>query len=228
MKFKGTLIAQASGSLAGLTFSHNRGGQYIRARTTPVNPATAFQVAIRNTVAALTSTWQNVLTAVQRTAWETYAVNVPLSDTLGEPRNAGGLGMYVRTNVPRIQNSVARLDVAPTNFDLGSFTNPSITSVTSATGILLLAFTNTDAWAAAAGGYLFLYASRQQSPSINYFKGPYRLAGKIAGAGTPPTSPGSFTVPFAVAVGNHVFVQLRVMQVDGRLSAPFRLVGTGV
>lgn len=227
MKFKGTIIGEASGSYASNTFSHNRGGQYIRQRAVPVNPASAFQVAIRNIVANLTSRWNQTLTAAQRAAWDTYAANVPLLDTLGEPRNAGGLGQFCRANVPRIQNSVAVLDDAPTNFNLGSFTNPTISALTASSDTIAIAFTNTDAWASAVGGYMYLYASRPQNASINYFKGPYRTMGKISGAATPPTSPASFSAPFPFAAGNKIFIQLRVQQTDGRLSAPFRLGGTG-
>lgn len=227
MKFKGTIIGEASGSYASNTFSHNRGGQYIRQRAVPVNPASSFQVAVRNTVAALTSGWLSTLTAAQRAAWDTYAVNVPIADTLGEPRNVGGLAMYVRTNVPRLQNSVARLDDAPTTFNLGSFTNPTLGTLSASADTIAIAFTNTDAWAAAVGGFMFVYASRPFNASVNFFKGPYRSMGKISGAASPPTSPATFSAPFPFAVGNRVAVQLRVMQVDGRLSAPFRLIGTG-
>lgn len=228
MKFKGTVIGEASGSVASLTFSHNRGGQYIRQRAVPTNPATAFQVAMRNYMAALTSAWNQTLTAAERAAWDLYANNVPLSDTLGEPRNIGGLGQYIRTNTVRLQNSIAQLNAAPTTFNLGAFTNPTISALTASTDAVAIAFTNTDAWAIAAGGYMLVYVGRPQNPSINYFKGPYRLAGKISGAASPPTSPASFTSPFPFAVGNRIFVQIRVMQVDGRLSSPFRISGLGV
>ena len=83
MKFKGTLIGEASGSIASLTFSHNRGGQYVRQRTIPTNPNTVFQQAIRSLVSELTSRWQNTLTEAQRAAWDQYAVQVPLLDPLG-------------------------------------------------------------------------------------------------------------------------------------------------
>lgn len=228
MKFKGTVIGEASGSLASVTFSHNRGGQYTRQRAIPVNPGSSFQQVIRNTVATLTSGWQGILTAAQRAAWDVYAEQVLIADTLGEPRNIGGLGQYVRCNVPRIQASVARLDDAPTTYNLGSFTNPTIAALTASTDILTLAFTNTDAWASAVGGYMYVYMSRPMNASINYFKGPYRFAAKVSGAATPPTSPASITAPFPFAVGNKVAIQLRVQQVDGRLSAPFRLAGLGV
>lgn len=226
MKFKGTIIGQASGSYASNTFSHNRGGQYVRNRAVPVNPNTSFQQVIRGFVTLLTANWQSLLTATQRAAWDVYAEQVPLADTLGEARNAGGLGMYVRSNVGRLQAGLARIDNAPTVFNLGSFTNPTVASVSASADTASIAFTNSDPWATSVGGAMLVFASRPQNASINYFAGPYRFAAAIAGAATPPTSPAVVNLPFPVGVGNRVFFQFRVTQVDGRYSGTFRLAGT--
>jgi len=226
VKFKSQVYTEASGSIGGVTYSRNRGGAYTRSRTVPVNPNSPEQQAVRGLVATLTSTWGNVLTAGQRDAWDFYAESVPLPDALGEPRNPGGLGMYVRCNVPRLQTTLARIDDAPGVFDLGVFTNPSVDSVDAAADTIDVAFTNTDPWATAVGGGMLVYASRPKNPTINYFKGPYRFAGLVAGAAVAPTSPATVDLPFPVVVGQRIFVQLRFSQVDGRLSLPFRLFGT--
>lgn len=228
MKFKGTLIGPASGSLSGTTFSRNRGGQYTRRRATPTNTNSTAQNAVRSFMSNLTSRWNNVLTGAQRTSWDTYAHNVPLTNTLGDPINVGGIGMYIRSNVPRQVGSIAIIDDAPTTFNLGSLTKPAIISATATTNILSCSYTNTDPWAIAVGGALMFYVSRPQNPSINFFRGPYRFAGKVAGAVMPPTSPAAITSPFDFAVGQQVFVRVNAFTADGRLSAETFLVGTGV
>ena len=48
MLFRGTHLTDASGSLSGVTYSHNRGGAYTRNRSIPVNPNTVQQQAVRN------------------------------------------------------------------------------------------------------------------------------------------------------------------------------------
>ncbi len=225
MKFKGTIIGEASGSYASNTFSHNRGGQYIRQRAVPTNPNTSFQQAVRAFLALLTSRWQNNLTDGQRSGWNTYAENVQLPDTLGEPRNAGGLGMYCRSNVTRLQASQSILDEAPIVYNLGDYT-PPVPGVLSATlQSLSIAFTNTDAWANNDEGGMYVYLSRPFSPTRNYFKGPYRFAEVVLGDGTtPPTSPQLITVPFTVAATQRIGGFIRFGQGDGRLSAPFRFL----
>lgn len=228
MKFKGTIIGEASGSLASNTFSHNRGGQYIRQRAVPTNPQTSFQQVVRNAVASLTAQW-GALTAAQRTAWDTYALNVPLVDTLGEARNAGGIGQYIRSNTPRLQDGRARIDTAPAIFQLGVLSPVGITSITAATSVMVITFTAADLWNATTGGFLFVYTSRAFSPSINYFNGPYRLAGRVIGnTGTPPASPQNITIAFTCVAGQRVGVRFRSSMADGRLSAAQRLTATAV
>ena len=228
MKFKSALVTEASGSIGGMTASRNRGGQYLRARAVPVNPNTPQQQAIRGFVASLTSGWNSLLTSDQRSSWDEYALNVPLPDTLGEPRNVGGLAMYVRSNVPRLQAALPQVDDAPTTFNLGSFTNPSFGTFAATTNDFAVTFTAADAWANEDDSAMLLLGSRPQNPAVNFFKGPYRFAGLIAGdAITPPTSPATIVNPFAFAVGQRVFVQARISRVDGRLTLPFRGNGIG-
>lgn len=226
MKIASQLITKMSGSIGGLTGSHNKGGLYFRARAVPTNPASVFQQEVRNAVSQLTSRWGSVLTAAQRAAWKVYAENVPLVDALGEARIVPALSMYVRSNVPRLQSALAIVDDGPTVFSLATMSPISVTADASADEIDVT-YVNTDDWATVTGGALLIYASRPQSPTIEYFKGPYRFTGAEPGdTTTPPTSPATFALPFPVAASNVVHVQARATNADGRLSSPFRLAVT--
>ncbi len=228
MKWKGALATELSGSLGGITASRNRGGPYFRARVTPVNPATPFQAAVRGFVATLTSAWNSVLTPGQRDGWNFYALSVQLPDTFGDPRNVSGIAMYVRSNVPRLQAALARTDDAPLVFNLGTFTNPGFETFVAAANTFDVTFANTDLWANEDGSAMIILASRPQNPSVNFFKGPYRFAGLVAGdAILPPTSPETINAPFNIGVGQRIFVQARVSRADGRLALPFRGFGLG-
>lgn len=221
IKFGGG-VASASGSVGGTTYSHNRGGPYMRSRVVPTNPGTPKQIAVRSILSQLTSLWLSTLTAIQRISWDTYAENVLLPNPLGEPRNVGGLGMYVRSNVPRLQSGLPRVDTAPSIFNLGAYTEPAIGGITAPTSISL-SFDNTDAWANEDDAAMLVYGSRGQNVSINYFKGPYRVAGLVVGdAITPPTSPAAITSRFTLVAGQRAFVRAQVTRADGRLSADWR------
>lgn len=221
MKFKSQVLTQVSGSVGGITYSHNKGGLYQRARTIPTDPQTAVQVVMRNFMSQLVVRWTAILTQAQRDAWAVYAANVPVTDLLGDSMLISGLNWYVKLNSIRRQASIAVADNAPTVFTTASLTTPLFT-VVAATDLASVAFVNTDSWATAALGALLVYFSRPQSVGVNFFKGPYRFAGKVAGAATPPTSPQSIALPFLVAVGNKVFAQFIATDQDGRASGIIR------
>ncbi|GAH61532.1 unnamed protein product, partial [marine sediment metagenome] len=72
IKYGGGII-QMSGSVAGSTHARNRFGNYMRARTKPVNPNSARQVTARAVIGFLTARWHENLTDEQRNLWRVYA-----------------------------------------------------------------------------------------------------------------------------------------------------------
>lgn len=222
MKIVSPLMSKASGSLAGMTASHNKGGMYLRQRATPTNPNSPQQQIIRGFVNQLANLWVDTLTSAQRKSWDDYAVAVGVIDTVGNTIYLTGLNHYLRSNVPRLQDGLDRVDDAPTIFNLGDFTEPTI-AASEATQQISIAFENTDDWANEDGSAMLVNISRPQNNSINFFKGPYRHAGSVLGnSTTPPTSPETLGTPFAFVTGQRVFGHLRVTRADGRLSMPFR------
>lgn len=223
MLFTSQIVTKASGSIGGITASHNRFGQYFRARVTPVNPSTAFQIAVRAALTTLAIRWQT-LTATQRLAWETYAENVPVVNRVGDTVVLTGLNQYIRSNVPRIQNGLVIVDDGPTTFSLPDFTTPSIVlSVVAGFLQASITFTDTDGWAIADGGALLNYGSRELALSIEFFKGPFKVGQPILGAITPPTSPQTSLYLQTATTGNKAFIRFRATEPDGRLSASLDL-----
>lgn len=220
MKGLPLLLAGMSGSLGGLTFSHNRGGGYVRERAIPTQPNTSFQAVVKGAFGALSTAWSATVTQIQRTAWDLYATNTPLTDKLGQPFTPTGLNMYIRGNTGLLQDERTRIDNGPTTFGLPTVSAVGVSSMSTATEIASITFDNSDPWAIIDDGFLFVFASRPQKPSIGFFKGPYQLAGTVLGdTMTPPTSPASITVPFATVAGDRVFFRTVVIDEQGRKSA---------
>ncbi len=214
------LLTSMSGSVGGLTFSHNRGGSYVRDRAVPTQPNTAFQAIVKGAFGTLSTAWSASVTAIQRTAWELYADNTPLVDKLGQSFIPTGLNMYIRGNTGLLQAEFARVDDGPVTFGLPTVAAIAVSSMSTATEIASITFDVNDPWVGDDDGYLFIFASRPQKPSIGFFKGPYQLAGTVAGdSTTPPTSPASITVPFATVAGDRVFFRATVIDGEGRKSA---------
>lgn len=222
MKYKGTLIAEGSGSIGGLTASHNRGGQYFRQRSVPVNPNTAAQQGVRGYFANAQADWNDTLSQAQRDAWDAYALNTPISNALGNDVNVGGKGMFTRGYVPRRLASLSAVLNGPGTFGLPALGTVGITSITASTKVAIVTFDNTQDWATAVGGALLLFTSRPVNPSINGYKGPYRFAGRILGAVSAPTSPQNITTVFPLTAGQKVFWRLVAVTADGRVSPDFR------
>lgn len=213
------LISSGSGKIGGVVLLRTTGGFAIRALVTPVNPNTPQQSFIRATFADLSNRWVNTLNQAERDLWNVYALNTPLVGPLGTIRTVSGLNMYQRANVVRRQaTALPRQDIAPIIFDIGEFNTISNLGL-GVPGNIGFDFTTTDAWANEDDSALLVYVSRPQNASVEFFDGPYQLAGQVDGdAVTPPTTPAAITSPFVMAVGQKVFVKVRVTRADGRLS----------
>jgi len=219
MKYTSQIIAAGSGSVGGCVFSRNRYGKYVRNRSIPVNSQTAQQQTVRNLFGVYASRWTSTLTAAQRTAWNTYAANVGVVGPLGETQFLTGLNWYIACNTFRLQVGLATVDAAPTTFSLATFTPPPVPIVADdSSNNITVPYANTDPWATAVGGALAAYVSLPMSPSINFYKGPYRFAGVALGAVVPPTSPITIAQTTMVT-GQLMALQLRACLADGRISA---------
>ncbi len=222
MKFKSQVYTETSGSIGGITYSHNRGGLYTRARAIPVQPNTTQQQAVKGYFAQLAARWFEVLTQAQRDAWSAYSAAVPMPGPLGDLRDIGGRQMFQAANVLRLQSSLSVVDAGPVELYLPTFTAPTIAADASDDDCDVT-FTNTDDWAGEVGGAMLIYISRPTNQGVLSFKGPYRYAGKIAGAVSPPSSPATLTLPFPIGSTNRLYAKVGIVRADGRFSSPFRL-----
>lgn len=224
MKFISHIFASVSGSMGGTTFARNSFGQYTRVRATPVNPNSTAQQFVRQAFANLVNRWNDVLTDAQRGSWKAYASQVSLVDSLGQTQFLSGQQHYIRANTPRHDQRVQAtiVDQGPSTFNTGQVADFGI-DLSAANDEVDISWTGSPDWESEVGAYLLLYASRPVSPTRDFFKGPYRLAGVIPGAATPPTSPQTIALPFPIEVGQRVYVKGRVSYADGRLSSPFQV-----
>jgi len=220
-------ILDARGSIGGQVFSRNRFGNYIRARTTPVNPASSRQNAVRTAIQSLSQRWANVLTAAQRAAWEVYASAISRQNKLGAAIKLTGFNMYVRSNTPRVQAGATVIDAGPTTLTLPPADTVFAGTVDETNQEISVAFDTDLDWVDQDNGHMLVYMSEPKSAGVSFIGGPWRYAGKITGdSTTPPTSPQTFSVPFPVAQGQVVAVRARISEEDGRLTDLFRSQST--
>lgn len=223
MLFTSPIVSQASGSLAGLTFSHTRGSKYVKSRSTPTNPNSQRQGIVRVAMGVLAPYWGQELTEAERDAWRLYAANVPSTNALGETIHLTGQQHFMRINIVRIQIGEAILDAAPIIYDLGTFTAPTIDSLVAAGNEINIAFNEIDDWADNDDGFMIIYGGRPTSTGQDFYRGPWRLAGAIPGVLGGPGSPYQLTSAWPLATAQIMWVKIRVMQTDGRLSPELTL-----
>lgn len=215
MLFRGTIVGAASGKMGSMVASHNKGGQYLRARVTPSGAvASPAQATVRNSLAALAAAWGTELSAEQRSAWEDYALNVPGSNALGDSIQLSGQNWYIACNVPRLQASLARVDDAPTTFDRGTPSLPGL-FITQGDSSGTIGFGSSLTM---TGNYL-LYQGRPYNIGRNKYYGSYQLvttASLAAGA-----TGFNFTSAFPIDSGvSQQAYRLQFTRDDGRLSTP--------
>lgn len=242
MKMTPSLAGAYSGSVGGLTASHNKGGAYFRRRSVPTDPASADQVVVRGLLGNLAQEWNDTLTQSQRSGWDTYAANVSWVDSLGQSIQLSGINHYIRSNVPRLQSESVigtltpvtdRVDAPPTLFELGLSPAVNLQEITHATGppetISLAVSWSNDASYVGTDAVL-LFVSPPQNPGIQFFKGPYYLIGKEGGDNVTvggnlfhSTTPTRYQTRFGpVVTGQAIFWALRASMTDGRLSSMVR------
>lgn len=216
-------IVQLSGSVAGNTFARNRFGNYVRARTKPVNPQTDRQVLVRSAMATLTTRWAQILTAVQRTAWNLYGSSVAMQNRLGETIFLTGFNHYIRSNLTRETGPTVLVDDGPVVFELPAKDPTLAVTASEATQALTIAFDNAMDWAVEDGAFLFLFQGTPQNPQRNFFNGPWRFINYVGGVDPGGAiEPEVGVGPFAIAEGQRQWIYGRISRADGRLSEPFQ------
>lgn len=227
MKFKSQVITQGSGSIGGTTYSHNRGGMYMRARAIPTNPNSLAQQGVRNSFSTLSQQWGGLLTQLQRDAWTAYAVTTPVTDRLGDPLTLTGQQMFIRCNSLRFLAGYSAVADGPTTSGLAELGPVSMTGLLGPDD-LELQFAATGVWVAQNNAGLVVQTSHFVGPAINFHRSPFRVLEVILGSAvTPPNEPFNLgnsnafnELLSAQAVDRRLFWRASVFLADGRISAP--------
>lgn len=216
-------VMDIRGSIGGQVHSKNRYGQYIRAKVVPVNPRSSAQSAVRNIMAAVSAAWSASVSAAQRTAWETYAAAITMTNALGESITLTGFNHYIRSNVARLNIGQTRKDVAPTTLSLPPTDNVFAITASSAAQSISVSFGANQEWVSENSAAMVIHQALPQLASRAFFNGHFRKIGTIDGSsGSPLTSPQTVAVDFPIAEDQRQWVRARILRADGRLSEFFR------
>jgi len=222
----GLAVNEMRGSAGGVVIARNRFGSYARSRTKPVNPKSPRQVAIRTIMMYLAEYWRETpMTDVIRAAWQTYADSVNWENKLGESVTLTGFNMFMQCNANRITAGHSIISAAPAALGLPPG-DPAfdVQDLSEAGQDASIIFDDGFTWCSENNAYLALYMGKPQSPSRNFFNGPWRYWGRIIGAvGDPATTPeANFgNLPFPAVLGQKVWFEARIARGDCRISTRF-------
>ena len=95
---KTTAIVDAiSGKLNGTVFSRNKGGAYVRSRSTVLNPKTLPQQSVRAIFGSISQAWRD-LTPEEQQAWINATPNYPYQNALGDAKQYTGKALFQKLN----------------------------------------------------------------------------------------------------------------------------------
>lgn len=199
----------ASGSVGSLVFAHNKGGQYVRNRSTPTNPNSSRQQDARSVFGTHAAGWSNTLSQAQRDQWDTYAQNHTIKNALGNDIKISGLSWYCMLN-SRLSDAGQTVVAVPPAVDVPAGFDTLTVTYTSATAISVA-----YAAALAAGESMQIWCSLPKPPGSSPNFKQCRLIGYSALAGATPIA---FTLPFTIQDTQECTFFARRMDGDGQVS----------
>lgn len=220
MKYRGFIVGAASGALGSAVASHNKGGQYLRARVVPSGGvATALQGVIRNAVRSVTNLWQSLSSAEQQT-WNVYAGNVFTIDALGQSIQLSGFNWFVGYNVLCTQIGLPVSGSGPSIFDRGGIDLAGTTFDAAGTSGTLTFGTAPSGNGLTVADAIAVYCGTDYSPGRSKYFGSFQLTDVIPGNDTNTIF--TLTLPFNHNSNNKMDVQVVTVRGDGRYTTPSR------
>jgi hypothetical protein len=158
------LTVPSSGSIGGVTYSHNRAGQYTRNRRKPVQPVgTGRRGVIKAAFGAASSAWAALSGGVQA-AWSSYADSHPYVDRLGSSIKLTGHQIFVAVNTQLINCGQAISPEIPASDSVFAAVLTSFTAVHAG------ALTLTPAGSGLAADFLLVAVSKPKSGGVTFCK----------------------------------------------------------
>jgi hypothetical protein len=218
------MVSQASGSIAGITFSRNKGGAYMRSRVRGTNPNSVDQTRARSVFSSYASLWAS-LTLVQQQTWVDYAESAPFFNALGDPITPSGISLYIASNTLLTLAQLSPVSVAPLGLTRPSLEVSGSASVSYDVSTPAFTVTGVTPTNFASTGGIVLFTSPVRTGGQKSFKTRYRYAEAydetFASADLSANR-------YLYGVGDAYRARLRAVSVEGAISEPVFVEGVSV
>lgn len=209
----GLVVVDGRGKLGGHVLAKNRSGNYIRTKTTPTNPQTTFQMAVRGLFASVSSAWSS-LTASARQSWNDGVAQFASTDIFGDIKNPSGKALFQKLNQNLSLSGQAQITVCPTPSEV-PFANVNAVKGVESTGAF-----DVDTAGDTTGSRILIFATPQLSQGTSFVKNRLRLIGDYAGGNAVTLDIQSdYESKFsAVSENANIYVGVRVINTNGQAS----------
>lgn len=218
----GAMMTDASGKLGGQVFAKNRGGAYIRTKTTPLNPQTTAQMNIRGIFASISSAWSQ-LTEANRQTWNNFVSDYARTDVFGDLRNPSGKNLFQRLNQNLSISGQTLIDVCTTPSEVPFADLQSATLEVAAESFEVSGLGNTT------GSKMVVWATAPLTQGTKFVKNKLRQIAVVDGSDAFDAQVYTeYVAKFGAATaGANIFVGVRVINANGQAS-PLEVVKASV
>jgi hypothetical protein len=129
----GALATDVRGKIAGIVYSKNQFGGYVRQKVSPTQAPSARRTLVRERLTGLAKAWRNDLTPAQVAAWNSFAKANPVTDVFGRAQNTSGIQKYVTQNANIINAGGTRIDDPPASLFINNLTDLTVVATSGGT-----------------------------------------------------------------------------------------------
>jgi hypothetical protein len=211
----GAIVVDMSGKLGGHVFAKNRGGNYMRTKTTPTNPRTSFQSAVRAMFATISSGW-SALTDANRKSFENLVGAYAKTNVFGDLKSPTAKALYQRLNQNLMLSGQAVIATAlPPAAVIAPLVNTA--TATAIDGSIAINFES-----ASIGSQILISATPVLSHGTTFIKNKLRQIAVEAGTPSNVISlPTEYTERFGSFVaGDNVWISVVYINNQGQASPP--------
>lgn len=208
------LVSDVRNKLNGSVLSKNRYGNYIRNKTTPVNPQTTPQQNARAALAANSQAWAG-LTEAQRLSWKALAAELPFTDIFGDSKILAANSMYNKLNGNLQKVGEAAIAAAPAKVAVPAISITVFTATQTAGAITALNAT-IDPATVPAGFEVVVYATPGIGAGRSFVKNQFRFLGvaPAPAVGVIDLEPLWNARYGSVTAGQKIFVRMALISTD--------------
>lgn len=171
-------ITDLRGSVGGNTHSRSKYGSTVRAKTSPIQPRTKHQTTARGQLVNATNRWSQVLTDVQRSQWNAFALTQPQTNRFGQISYLSGQQWFNKLNVVGTSLIAGNyFAVPPATGTYPSITGLTFTSTHAGAGTMDINYIGTPG---VGTPYIKIYATQCLTVGTSYVSSKLKLIGAQA------------------------------------------------